>query len=331
MYSILALGVTASMYFFLTRNWTFYIIATTWALYSHHFAIFAIFVQGIWFLKELVFGEKGVAKKIFKAFVVILILYIPWLVPLYKQVMMVKGGFWLGTPSLKDLGNLIIEYLGKGIKNPLSEPALYLALVILLIRDWTEKIEKTLFLLTWFLIPIALTWLISQKFQSIFYDRYLLYTIPAAMIILATNKRVPASNILIGVLIILFSLIDYNYFIHPTKLPFREMATYVKGSKSEGDYLINWYSNGTHHIWESKYYGIPGPIYIPKEEKKGLPFFVGTALMEKDDIIYEIPKNIGRVGVVTSGSASDVSLPGYKEGNIKTFNDLKFLWYVKSK
>jgi hypothetical protein len=244
-------------------------------------------------------------------------------------VMMVKGGFWLSTPSLKDLGNLIIEYLGKGIKNSLSEPALYLALVILLIRDWTEKIEKTLFLLTWFLIPIALTWLISQKFQSIFYDRYLLYTIPAAMIILATNKRVPASNILIGVLIILFSLIDYNYFIHPTKLPFREMATYVKGSKSEGDYLINWYSSGTHHIWESKYYQIPGPIYVP--EKNQLPFFVGTALMEKDDIIYEIPKGVKRVGVITSGPPEEVKLSGYSEESIKTFNDLKFLWYVKSK
>ena len=65
MYSIMAMGVAASMYFFLKRNLWGYVIATLIALYSHHFAIFAIFVQGVWFIKEFLVGNKVTAKRMF--------------------------------------------------------------------------------------------------------------------------------------------------------------------------------------------------------------------------------------------------------------------------
>jgi len=57
MYSILAATVTASVYFFLKRNWFGYVLATVAALYSHNFAVFAIFVQGLWFIKEFLLGR----------------------------------------------------------------------------------------------------------------------------------------------------------------------------------------------------------------------------------------------------------------------------------
>ncbi len=326
MYSIMALGVAASMYFFITKKWFWYALATAWALYSHHFAIFAVFVQGLWFLKEVITRNTVTAKKMFKAFLFVGILYSPWLIPLYRQTRMVSGGFWLGTPTLDDLRNLTYEYLAQGIKHSLAEPALYLTFVLLIIRDWTKRIEKSLFLLLWFAVPILLTWFVSQQFQSIFFNRYLLYTIPAGMIILSTNKRVPASNIVLGVLIGMFIIIDFNYFTHPVKRPFRELATYVKETKKEEDFLINW-NSGAHHLWETKYYGIPAPIYIPSGGE--LPFFVGTALMEEGDIVQELPEN-ERVGVVTSGNPDEVELPqNYEQSDRKAFGDLTFTWYRK--
>lgn len=325
MYSIMAMGVAASMYFFLKRNLVGYVIATLIALYSHHFAIFAIFVQGIWFAKELFFGNKITAKKMFKGFLLVGLLYIPWIIPLYNQTKMVSGGFWLGKPNLVDLRNLIYDYLAEGIKGNLAEPTLYIVFALLLIRDWLKNIEKSIFMLAWFLIPILATWFISQKFQSIFYNRYLLYTIPAAMIILASNKRVPASNIIIGVLLILFTITDYKYFTHPTKPPFRDLATYVKETEHPSDYLINW-NSASHHLWESKYYGIPAPIYIPNSNQ--LPYFVGTALMQTSDVVRSLP-NIQRIGVITSGPVEEINLPNYTEESISTFGDLKFLWYQK--
>lgn len=325
MYSILALGVTASMYFFLKRNWIGYVIATAWALYSHHFSMFALFVQGIWFLYEYVFGKRKVAISMFKAFVAIGILYLPWTIPLYNQVTRVGGGFWLGTPTLKDFGGVISEFLANGIKHPFAIPALYLTYLTLLIRNWIKGFRKSLFLVMWFLLPILLTWVISQKFQSIFFNRYLLYAIPGAMLILASNWRKPVSNVLIAMVLIFFAIIDFNYFTHPTKKPFREFATYVKEARQEGDFLLNW-NAASHHIWESKYYGIPAPIYVPEGE---LPFYVGTAQMRDEDILREIPKSIERVGVITSGDIAEIDLPNYTEKEAQIFGDLKFIWYQR--
>jgi len=346
MYSILALGVTASMYFFLRaftdEELSFstkagFVISTLWALYSHHFAIFAIFLQGIWFLYELAFGKRVRAKKVFKLLLAVGIGYIPWLIPLYNQVKMVGGGFWLGTPTTTDLKKLIYEYLAEGIKNnelhipilniTFYKASLYLVFAVLVIRKWWKNIKHTIFLLLWFLGPIVLTWLVSQKFQSIFFNRYLLYTIPAAMLILASSRS-RFTLITLSVLAILFAVMDYNYFTHPAKLPFRQMASYVKEEKTEDDFLINWYSNGTHHIWETKYYNIPAPIYAPGEGD--LPFFVGTALMEENDIIREIPPGVSRVGVVTSGPIEEIEIPNYEQGEIKELNGLKFIWFFSS-
>ena len=206
MYMIMTAGVTASMYFFLTRNWVFYIIATTIALYSHHFAIFAVFVQGLWFLKELAIGNWKLVIPMLKAFLVIALAYLPWVYPLYSQTRMVGAGFWLGKPSLRDAWELIRKFLTEASPHKLATPILYLFWVTLLFRRWERNKEMTLFFLAWFLIPIALTYLISQQFQSIFFDRYMLYTIPGAMLVLASNRRRISEALLVFAVILLFIL-----------------------------------------------------------------------------------------------------------------------------
>ncbi len=328
MYSILALGVTASMYFFLRKNWPAYIMATTWAIYSHHFAIFALCVQALWFLYEFILGKRKIAVSMFKSFLVIGLLYLPWLVPLYKQTRMVGSGFWLGTPTLMDLINLIQDYLAKGIKHSLAQLGLAAVVTVFLLRNWRKNIQKTLFLASWFFLPLLLTWLVSQKFQSIFFNRYLLYAIPGAMLLLASNRKRKTSSIVLGITLLIFLIIDSFYFTHPSKRPFRKLASYVRESKRGDDFLINW-NAASHHLWESKYYQIPAPLYIPGG--KELPFFVGTALMDKEDIISHLPKKINRLGVITSGRVEDIKLTGYTERERKVFKDLKFIWYLKQR
>lgn len=325
MYSIMAAGVAASMYFFIKRKWVLYVIATLFALYTHHFAIFAIFVQGLWFLFEFFFGDRKAGVSMFKSFIAIGIGYVPWLLPLYNQAKMVGGGFWLGRPTLNDLGNLFSDYLGTGIKHPLAIYARDLTLVALALRVWTKDIKKSLFLVSWFVLPIILTWTISQKFSPIFYNRYLLYTIPAGMLILASNKR-KYINYLLLVIMLLFAIIDWHYFTNPVKIPFRDLATYVKQTEVRGDFLINE-DAGNHKLWESKYYGIPAPIYNPGATE--LPFFVGTALMEKGDIVSTLPKDAKRLGIITYKNGSDIQFKGYAVLTEKRFGNLNFVWMRK--
>ena len=326
MYSILALGVTASMYFFVKKQWIPYVISTLWAMYSHHFAIFALFVQGLWFLYELFRGDKKTAKSMFKAFVAVGVGYIPWFIPLYNQTKMVGGEFWLGIPTTTDLRNLFFDYLGEGIKHPYARLARILVIIVLALRAWTKDIKKSLLLLLWFVLPIFTTWLVSQKFTSIFFNRYLLYTIPAAMILLATNRR-KLGNFLIFAIIALSAIIDWHYFTHPTKIPFRDLASFVKNTRTEGSFLIN-VDAGNHKLWESKYYGIPAPIYNPSGES--LPFFVGTALMEESDVITALPKDIKVLGII-GNIPEGFKIDDFFTIEEKDFAGLKFSWHRKVK
>lgn len=316
MYSLLLATTTASFYFFIKKDWPKYVITTTLALYSHHFAIFAVFVQGIWFVKEFFWGKRKEALSLLKSFLAIGLLYSPWLIPLYNQTKMVGGGFWLGRPNLRDLGTLLLTYLS-------------ISLILLAVRRWNQNLNKSIIPIAWFLVPILTVWLISQKFQSIFFDRYMLYTIPAAMLLAASERRIISRFALI-ITIIVFLSADIFYFTHPTKRPFKEFATYVLSVKKGDDYLINWNATA-HHLWEAKYYGLSAPLYVPWQS---LPYFVGTALMTKDDVISSLPSGkaaskIYRIGVITSGPVEEVKLPGYTKGEVKEFGPLKFIWFPK--
>ncbi|MFC1649391.1 hypothetical protein ACFL2C_01585 [Patescibacteria group bacterium] len=336
MYSIMAAGVAGSMYFFLSGNLIGYVIMTAWALYSHHFAIFALMIQGVWFIYTFVRGKRTKAKRMLKGFIFAALLYIPWLYPLYLQTSKVGGGFWLSTPDVNDLLVLLSDYIAEGIKYPnitlpygdykLYQLALAVALVAYALRKWHKKIRSSTFMMLWFLGPILMAWGASQYFTSIFFNRYLLYTIPAAMILLGTNRR-KVSNIVLVVLIGMFVIIDFNYFTKPQKLPFQEMAAYIDETRSENDFFVNW-DAGSHHLWESKYYGFNAPIYV--SEGGELPFYVGTALMEENDIVRSVPPDTTRIGVITSGSLESVSLTGFEEEGRNEIRGLKFVWLTKN-
>lgn len=330
MYSILAAGVTTSMYFFLRKKWIPYILATTFAMYSHHFAAFAIFAQVIWTVYELLKGEGRLFVKRLKSFVAVGILYLPWLLPLYRQVTRVGGGFWLSTPKIVDLYNLIFDYLARGNGKLLAIPALVFVSAILFLRRWGEKKEKSAFLLIWFLLPIVTVWGISQFFQSIFFNRYLIATIPAGMLLVASVPRKFAQSLQI-ILVGIFAFVSWHYFTHPNKPPFKQLAEYVVQSRRGDDFIINA-NPGRHKLWESKYYGVPAPIYVP--EGGDLPFFVGTALMTDSDMVNSLPtpkrNNPFRIGAISTVDFESLKLAGYTEGETTTFGDLKFTWYEKS-
>jgi hypothetical protein len=143
------------------------------------------------------------------------------------------------------------------------------------------------------------------------------------MLLLASGRRGASSTILLISVMVVFGITDYHYFTHPAKLNFKKLAEYVNQTKNEEDFLINW-NAGSHHLWETKYYGFPAPIYVQGEGD--LPFFVGTALMEEGDVVREIPQNTDRVGVITSGSLEEVSLEDFERAEEKAIGKLKFVW-----
>jgi len=323
MYSILVFTVTLSFYFFITDNFWGYVLSSTMAIYSHHYAFLVLIFQFFWRLSH----TKKLKKNWFiflKPYLLIGILYIPWLYPLYKQITMVSTGFWLGRPKLKDFFGLYLRYIaGERIIISWQKFLPILVILIFALKKWKDKKKENLLLLGWVFIPGLLAFLISQGKTSVFYDRYLIFVIPGLAILLVGSFR--KSSLF---LFLLFSLpflwLNYYYFSHPTKRPFRQLAEYVKQEAEEDVFLIN-FNGKAHHLWESKYYGLNAPLYIPEGE---LPYYVGTAQMTTKDIIRQLPEK-NRIGVITSEEPGSMKIPGFTLESYKKFGELSFCWFTR--
>jgi hypothetical protein len=321
MYSLLVLTSTLSLYFFLKKNRLGFIFSTTAALYTHHFSIFIVIFEGLWRLTESLNKPPRQILKNLSDFVVIGILYIPWLYPLYYQTRLVGSGFWLGRPVAKDLAETIFKFLVGSGQESIRQLALSLVIIVLLLRKWSRNIKESAFLMGCFFTPLVLTFLISQVFQPIFYDRYMLVAIPAGCLILASNRR-PLCLSLIAILLVCLVSLDFYYFTHPTKRPFRQLADYVKTQMPDAT-LIN-YNGAAHHLWEAKYYGLNAPIYSPS----AMPFYTGTALMEKGDVLKSLPDK-SKIVAITSENPENIGFPGYVRGEIVKFDGLSLVEFYK--
>ncbi|MFC1789859.1 glycosyltransferase family 39 protein [Patescibacteria group bacterium] len=327
MYALLALTVTASMYFFLRKKSWAYILTTTAALYTHHFAIFAIFVQFLWQIGN----SWGLPFKkflfTFRDFLLIGLLYLPWLSPLYYQTSLVGSGFWLGKPDINSAGKVLKSFLVGPEKYYFQTITLISMIFLILVKKWLSNPSKNFFLLLWFLSPIIFTFGISLVFQSIFFDRYLLYVIPSASLLLASNRR-KAGRLFFVLIIITLTQTNWKFFTHPTKRPFRDFAHLVKNSLDQNTLLIN-YPGGAHHLFESKYYGLQAPLFVPEDN---LPFYVGTALMAKEDILKKIPTTVSKLNLITSNSnIQDLKIANFQI--LKTFqvDELKLVHLVRNR
>lgn len=321
MYAALLLTSTLSVYFFLKKHRLGFILATAAALYSHHFSIFVVFWEALWQLKRS--WGKPIKEMIlsFKDFFIVGLLYVPWLYPLYYQTSMVVGGFWLGKPTLATLADTIRKFLVGSGQETTRLAAWWAVVATLVLRKWPKDKEKSIFLIGWFLSPLLVTFLISQVMQPIFFDRYMLVAIPGAALLIASLRRKISLFPILAVIILLAGL-NYHYFTHPTKRPFRDLANHIK-AEAPNLTLIN-HNAAAHHLWESKYYGLEAPIYSPQD----LPFYVGIALMEESDVIKELP-NVEELGVITSAPVEEVKIPGYTAEKVKTIDSLSFLWMKK--
>ena len=324
MYAILAMTSTIATYFFLKKNHTAYVISAIASLYCHHFSLFVIFWHFLWTLGNYLKNKKNFWSH-FKPFLLIGLLYLPWLPFMYRQTtMVVDKGFWLGKPLLKDLPALYIKFIVGLNKNSIQLPVGITFFTVLLFRRWRLKDSKTNFLIGWLFVPTTIVFLISQVAQPIFYDRYLINLIPALILILASNHRRLISPVCLVILILFLFRLNWWFFTTPTKRPFRDLASYITSTRRPGDSLINW-CGSAHHLFESKYYHVYAPIYTPKGP---LPFYTGTALMEENDQISTLPP-APRLGVITSEPLQKVDLPGYIPTDHRQFDQLSFSWWQK--
>ncbi len=326
MYALLAFTITGSVYFFVTRKWIGYVIFTLMALYTHHLALFTLAGQGLWFLLtdlEWKKPKKWISQ--LKPFLLIALFYLPWLYPMYLQTTRVQGsGFWLSAPSLKEIGDLMWRFVTGGVA---ESKRLWVGGGVLLLlagKDWKKVGKKWFELLVIYVFPVILSAIVSYLVTPIFYDRYLLSVVAGLAVLIALGTKGKFKWILLA-MVLFYGLTSVTLFMNPKKRPFREMAGYIKNEIKVDDKLIN-YNGAAHHLWESKYYGVPAPIYTPGGP---LPLYVGTAQMVEDDTVESIGTVKGRLGVITSEPIEKVEITGFELVEKKDFKQLTFSWWEK--
>lgn len=325
MYALLSFVVTGSVYFFVARKWKGYVLFTTAALYTHHYALFTVAGQGLWFLMtEFNWREPRTFLKQLWPFWLVVALYVPWLFPMYRQITRVKGaGFWLSVPTIREVGNLLYRFATGGVTERWRPWVMILVGLIAVGKDWVDVGKKWIELLVVFLMPVVLAFVVSQVLTPIFYDRYLLSVVVGMAVLIVVGTKEWARSALISILLI-YVYLSVTVFLNPVKRPFRELATYIKSSSEVGDYLIN-FNGKAHHLWESKYYGTYAPIYTPEGP---LPLYVGTAQMTDEDTINRIPQDVERLGVISSDPVENIVLPAkWDLTEVVEFEQLKVAWF----
>ena len=332
MYALLAFATMGSIYFFVTKKWWPFIGITLLALYTQHFALFTVAAEVVIFLIEKIKLNKNKInfKELIKSlwpFWVIGLLYLPWVYPLYLQTTRVQdSGFWIPIPKINDFKNLVLKFImvdGAGIWTKVSW---ILTVIILLLKDWKKYFD------TWWKILLLLfssaifSFGLSFVMTPIFFDRYLLSIAVGMGVLLVLGSKKKAMPFLI-ILAAIYLYFSFFSFVHPNKDNFRDLADFIKTEKKSDDLLIN-YNGKNHRLWESKYYGLEAPIYIPEGE---LPLYVGTAQMVEGDKLRVLPDNPSRILVITSEKYEEVELDGpWVKYFQKEFGKLRVIYFRKS-
>src|SRR3989304_1422284 len=221
------------------KKWGWYALFALMALYTHHFAVFTVLAQGIWFLATgFSWHKRSKWLKELRPFLIVGLGYSFWLYPMYLQIQRVKGsGFWLAVPKLADLSGLIYRLASGGAAWHI--PVAIVGVVFLLVKDWQKVWKNWLGLLFIFSAPVFFSYVVSQVVTPIFYDRYLLSAVVGAgvLLVLSTRRRFIW---IVGVLLLVYGLLSARAFGTPLKRPFREFAADVKTEVKPGDYLLNW-------------------------------------------------------------------------------------------
>lgn len=166
------------------RRWAGYIVCSVLAIYSHLFSVLVVVAQGaaFYFLR----ADARIAAEFRSCLKIIGLLFLP------LAVFIVSRGTgplsWISRPSVADLHRFLLDLAGNGGDALLLAYVACCALALAaggwaLRRSLAVDSWRYLFLLSWLLVPVAIT-LIFSLIRPVFLPRYLL-TCVAPLVLLA--------------------------------------------------------------------------------------------------------------------------------------------------
>jgi len=236
------------------RYWLGYVLASMLSLYTHYFALYVLFFQGLfvsyWLCRNE--GSRGLWYRWLTAMLTIGLLFLPWMPILYHQIS-TGGGGWVeksvGRPTLRallDTGVYFSIGLDRQLYPVLLRRAAYALFGICILSAvsalfFTLNREKLLFYLMYVGVPLLTAWLLSQA-KPMYSIRYLLPFLPPYCTLVAVGIDSLKSNwarVAVTSLLALTLLVgDWNAWRIEQNADWRGVSSYVLERAHPGDVVL---------------------------------------------------------------------------------------------
>lgn len=286
--------------------WIAFIVFSAATLFSHNTAVFFPLATNIFVLGLMLFQrtKKSGAQPAFqapsfgnwvKSQIGILVLWLPWMLPLIKQASAVYQRFWIPKPTWDAVLQVLKSFLNASGPLPANVATgiwiLYALVLCFGLVYFRKKISQFLFLAALFATPF-LGELIVSIWRPIFWDRPLIWiTIPLFLVLAAGVAQLRFRLLVLLAVaslgaINLFSVSDYFRFYH--KEDWNSAARSIAGY-TEKDDLILFNSNFVEIAFD--YYFKPYETYYQIQvEKQGVPLdLFASGVLEPEMTAKDIP------------------------------------------
>jgi len=281
-------------------NWLWFALATSACMYTHYYEFFSVFALALYALyAEIKMHGREIKKYAYalSSYVLVLILYIPWLKTFMYQFNQVQASYWITKPDKWSVPSILWAML-TGSEASTSDTlartllilgTLFVLFVLVMVAIKEKRKEKWLVILG-LVVPFILALLMSLK-QSIFLERYFLFaelffTIALAVWIFSFKSKTVkvVLSCIVAATMFWYSYANAKSLDAAAHPGMSAASSFVNANAKPGDTIV---VDSAFEFFNFTYYnhtGITALLYTGGNPISDMPHFSGTALLVPKEI-----------------------------------------------
>jgi len=294
-YTMFAFAATGSVYFLIELSKKFtrqriigFILFSALGIYTHYYMFFVLAAQGIY----IMLYDRQILFKMIGTYIVVGLLYLPWIPFLAGQLNSVAEDYWIGGIDKRTHFEALLRILGGEHQNVIRPWLFGLSVGLLTIgigqHILRHKFEKP-YLLTWLwaVVPFVLATLpglsidgVKLPFRPIFFWRYLIgSSVPLSMVMIHSAQKFPKYLMVatVGTLIILSLAVDLTTI---QRHPYGFKQVYeekILGDVKPDEKLVTVLPSFAEVLYYRNRFGLKNELVVLSE---GLVQFSGKSLLD---------------------------------------------------
>ncbi len=275
---------------------------------SHNFAVFVTAAIFVWFVWTRYKTWKTSIKDFFLLFTLPALTFLAWSGAIFQQVARVSASFWITEKTSAMYYYLFTSFTTGSIWFKTHDILQFFSVTLLvlgaapLIMSFIKKetiSPWTKLAVCISLIPIICTYIVSHFKTPIYYDRYLIASLPFVFLLMAQGieKLIKEGSIAWKIFLCLFVyayalslLLAYQDIQQASTKPAINWAVGQALQRAKPQDMI--ISESDLNFLETKWYTLNNPLHIKAHivsPSGTIPYYIGAAAIEPGDVIKSIP------------------------------------------